>query len=391
MTHHATIGAGRHLRTAVLLLALLAANCATEEPASAPSPSPSPAPAPTTVAISADLFNGSVSVLDFDRLVGPDGSYEAALLERVTVSGPGDIGPLTMAVTADGTRAVVLRSHGVLSFVGGRMGVDTDTLPTEGAGLVLLDIETRQVVAEQATDDLPIMVALDERRGRAVVSLFGGRGQNGSIAVYDLATLDEIERIEVAPAVEGLALNDAGTRGAVIGAGTGLYLFDPGDPSGTMSESPLRLADDSSGVAFISGTERVVVANSRNPSNYVVIDASDLDAPVVVDEGEALDATPFMVAAVPGREEVVLPLSGTDSFRFLHLDVSQTPARILHDIDVTDIATFPEAVTVSPDGRYAFVGAEVSKELVIFDLASGEVQRRPWLNELGPTALAVVP
>ncbi|MDP7693405.1 MAG: sigma factor-like helix-turn-helix DNA-binding protein, partial [Vicinamibacterales bacterium] len=105
----------------------------------------------------------------------------------------------------------------------------------------------------------------------------------------------------------------------------------------------------------------------------------------------ALDATPFMVAAVPNREEVVLPLSRNDALRFLHLDVSETPARTLHDIEVPDVLTFPEAVTVSPDGRYAFVGAEVSKELLIIDLVDGSVQRRPWLAELGPTALAVVP
>ena len=195
----------------------------------------------------------------------------------------------------------------------------------------------------------------------------------------------------MAPFVEGLALNDIGTRGAVIGATAGLYLFDPADLAGSLSETPLPLADDSSGVAFISGTERLVVANSRNPSNYVVIDASDLGAPAVIDEGEPLDATPFMVTAVPGREEVVLPLSRNDSLRVLHLDVSETPARVLHDIEVPDVLSFPEAVTVSPDGRHAFVGAEVSRELLIIDLVDGGVQRRTWLDELGPTALAVVP
>lgn len=377
---------------AALVSLMLLAGCAGEPP---PEPSstatPEPAPRPTTVALSADLFNGSVSLLDLDRLIASDGTYEGALLDQVALAAPGEIGPLTAAVTADGGRAVVLMSPGVLAFVGGRMGVDTETLPMTGAGLALLDLETREVIAGRATDDLPIMVALDEARGRAVVSLFGGAERNGGVAVYDLATLDEIERVEVAPFVEGLALNDAGTRGAVIGATAGLFLFDPADVAGTLSQTPLRLADDTSGLAFVPGTDLVAVANSRNPANLVVVDAADLDAPVVTDEGPVLDATPFMVAAVPGRQEVVLPLSRNDSLRFQHLDLSTSPAAVLRDIEIPDIVTFPEAVHVSPDGRYAFVGAEVSRELLVIDLSSGEVLRRPWLPEIGPTALMVVP
>ena len=332
-----------------------------------------------------------MSFLDLDALVAPDGNRESALVERVQLTPVGHQGPLTMAITADGARAVVLLSQGVLAFVGGRLGVDTDTLPSTGSGVVILDLETRRVLAEFPTTELPIMVAIDDRLDRAFVSLFGGADANGSVAVYDLTALEEVEQVEVAPFVEGLAVNDAGTRGAVIGATTGLYLFDPADVSGSLSDTPLRLADDSSGVAFIAGTERVVVANSRNPSNYVVVDASDLDVPTVIDEGPGLDATPFMVTAVPNRQEVVLPLSRNDSLRVLHLDMSDVPARVLHDIEVADVLSFPEAVTVSPDGRYAFVGAEVSKELLILDLVDGTVQRRTWLNELGPTAVAVVP
>lgn len=364
-----------------LLGASLVGGCAPEEPA----------PALPTVAVSADWLNGSVTFLDADQLVAAGGTREAALIERVMLAAPGEHGPLTVATTADGRRAVVLLSPGVMAFVGGRFGIDAESLPDTGAAVVVLDLESRRVAAEFPVDGLPIMTAIDDGRGRAFVSVLGGRGVNGSIAVYDLNALEAIEQVELVPFIEGLAINDAGTRGAAIGAANGLYLFDPADLSGSLSQTPLRLADDSSGVTFISGTDRLVVANSRNPSNYVVIDASDMDAPEVVDEGEALDGVPFMVAAVPNREQVVLPLSRNASLRLLHLDVSQTPARVLHDIEVPDVLTFPEAVTVSPDGRYAFVGAEVSKELLIFDLVDGGVQRLHWLDEMGPTALTVVP
>lgn len=374
------------LLTLVPVVLLMA--CAAEERAPGPDPAPSPAPAPT-VAVSADWLNGSISFVDRDVLLAPSGTFEEALIERLDIGARGEQGPLTVAITADGRRAVVLRSNGVMAFVGGRIGIDAEALPGAGAGIALIDLETRVVVAEVATDELPIMAAIDNQRNQVFVSLFGGVDANGSIAVYDLDGLHQIAQVEVAPAVEGLAINDAGTRGAVIGAVDGLYLFDPADPAGTLSQTPLKLSDDSSGVTFISGTERAVVANSVNPSNFVVVDASDLDAPVVVDEGDTLDAAPYMIGAVPNREEVVMPVAGDGSLRLIHLDVSQVPARTLHDIEVADVLTFPQAVTVGPDGRYAYVGAAGSKELLIFDLREGSVQRRSWLDEPGPTALAV--
>ena len=160
-----------------VLSMLLAAGCATEEPAPTATPAPPPAAEPT-LAISADLFNGSVSFLDLDTLVAPGGTLDAALLEQVDLAPRGQHGPLTIALTADGSRAVVLLSPGVLAFVGGRLGVDTDNLPDTGAGVVVLDIETRQVLAEFPSTDIPIMAAIDEGRNRGLRQLlWRGRRQ----------------------------------------------------------------------------------------------------------------------------------------------------------------------------------------------------------------------
>ena len=380
-----------HVRRLAWPALLLTVACASE----APGPAPVQEPAPR-VAISADWLNNTVSFLDANTLLAPGGTLEGALIERLDLSPYGQA-PLSLAVTDDGRLAVVLLSRGIMSFVGARLGVEAEQLPQTGAAVVIVDITARQVVADFPTSGVPIVAAIDSRSQRAFVSFLGGPGPgsqtaaNGSIGVYDLTTLEEIERVELVPFVEGLAINDAGTRGAAIGATNGLYMFDPDDLEATLSQTPLRLADDSSGVTFVAGTDRLVVANSRNPSTYTVIDASNLNAPVILDEGEPLDAVPFMVAAVPHREEVVMPLSGTNSLRLLHLDVSRTPARMLHDIEVPDIRTFPQAVTVDPTGQYVFVGAAASKELVVFDLATGHVQRSSWLDRLGPTALVVVP
>ena len=225
MTPNASTRLARHVALPTLLITMLAAGCASEESAltSTPVAAPATAQAPSpTMAISADLFNGSVSFLDLDILVAPDGTRDAALIEQLDLMPPGEQGPLTVALTRDGSRAVVLLSQGVLAFVGGRLGVDTDSLPDTGPGVVILDVETRQVLAELPSEDLPIMAAIDHVRNRVFVSFFGGADANGAIAVYDLASLEEVERVDVSPFVEGLALNDAGTRGAVIGATAGL-------------------------------------------------------------------------------------------------------------------------------------------------------------------------
>lgn len=344
---------------------------------------------PSTLAISADWMNGSVSLLSPRSLLAADGSFDDALIERIPLSSSDQQGPLTLLATPDGKRVVVLRSLGVMGFVGARLGLDTNALPDTGGAVMVLDLETREVVAEFPTTDLPIMAALDVPRNRVFVSFLGSEGI-GRIVEYDLDTLSVTEGIDVAPFVEGLAINDAGTRGAVIGAVDGLYLFDPADLAGSLSKTPLKLSADSSGVTFISGSERLVVANSVDPRNYVVVDASDLNHPSIIEEGGDLDGTPFMIAAVPNRQEVVFPIVGDNSVRLIHLDVSKVPARSLHEIDVQNVRTFPQAVTVSPDGRFAFVGAAGSKELLIFDLANGEVQRKTWLDEPGPTSFIIV-
>ena len=373
-----------------LLIVLAISNCALDE-STAPASSTALTSTPPTVALSADWLNGSVTWLDLGQLITPGGTLDGALIAKVNITTEGQQGPLQLVPTADGRRAVVLLSSGVMAFVGARLGIDTESLPATGAAVVIMDLKTREILAKFPVQDTPIMAAIDPDSDRVFVSLLGGAATNGSIRVYDLEMLAEVDRAEIAPFVEGLALNSSGTRGAVIGATTGLYLFDPNNLAGSLSQTPLKLADDSSGVAFIAGTDRLVVANSRNPSNYVVIDASNLATPVVLDEGDAVDEVPFMVSAVPGREEVVLPMAGDNWLRLIHLNVSQTPADIIHDIRVPDILTFPQAITVSPSGRYAFVGAATSKELLILDLMTGQVMRHAWFDDLGPTMLAVLP
>jgi hypothetical protein len=91
------------------------------------------------------------------------------------------------------------------------------------------------------------------------------------------------------------------------------------------------------------------------------------------------------------REGVVMPVAAADSVRLLHLDASDTPARILHDIDVPDILTFPQTVTVDPTGRCVVIGAAALRQLLVADLEDGRARRIDWLDEPGPAALAVLP
>ena len=67
-----------------------------------------------------------------------------------------------------------------------------------------------------------------------------------------------------------------------------------------------------------------------------------------------------------------------------------SPNLPLPETALPTLAISADLFTVSPDGPYAFVGAEVSRELLIVDLVDGTVLRRAWLDELGPTTLDVI-
>ena len=104
-------------RPAILLACLglpLAAGCLAE--------APDPA---ARLAISADWLNDSLSFLDADALVAPGGNLDSALIEHIDLAPYGQA-PLSLDLTDDGTLAVVLLSRGVMSFVGARLGIETD-------------------------------------------------------------------------------------------------------------------------------------------------------------------------------------------------------------------------------------------------------------------------
>ncbi len=113
-----------------------AIGCATDE-STAPASSNELTPTTPPVALSADWLNGSVTWLDLDQLVAPNGTLEKVLIDRLDLSPEGQQGPLYIVSTADGRRAVVLLSPGGMAFVGGRLGVDIDSLPSSEAAVVI--------------------------------------------------------------------------------------------------------------------------------------------------------------------------------------------------------------------------------------------------------------
>ncbi len=119
----------RMARMTPLLCMVMFMACAAEEPPPSPDPAPVELPA-ASVAISADWQNGSLSFLDADALLAPGGTFEDALIERMPLAAPGEQGPLTVVTTGDGTRAIVLRSNGVMAFVGARIGIDAGNSPS---------------------------------------------------------------------------------------------------------------------------------------------------------------------------------------------------------------------------------------------------------------------
>lgn len=341
------------------------------------------------LALSADWLNGSVSIVDFDLLLEDDATREEAVVARVDLGEYAPVGPYSITFTPDGTLAVLLLSEGAGPLLAGLVGIDSSSIPTGQGAVVIFDVATREVIADFPAPFAPLWTAIDAAGERAYVTSLGDGGV-GTLSVFDLEGLTKLEEVDVAAYTEGIALSRDGSLGVVIGAAEGLRTFDPVDVAGTLS-APLQLAADSSGVAFVGQQARVVVANSRDPGNYMVLDVSDPDLPAVVEDAPTTGGIPFAIVAVPGTDEVVMSAFNAGGVKLHHLDVGGDTSELLAEIDIPDARTFSHTVNVDPTGRYGLLGNEGDREVMVVDLQDGSVRRIGWLEQPGPTALVVQP
>jgi len=349
--------------------------------------STSGATAPSRWVVTADFQLGTLSLLDYDALVAGVRDRDELLVDTIELSGrlPG---PLEVEIAPDGHTALVSVSPGFFDgFVGDLIGV-TD-VELDGT-LLVVDLDTREVVAELATPHVPMGFAFTPDGTRALSANFGHTEARGStVSFIDLATLSIVDELEVGGGPEQIAIDAAGELAIVnVDDLDAVRVFALADPAGTLSE-PLVVSGDPSGVAFVPGTTLAVVANSLEPNGWAVVDVADPSAPVIVDEASSVPGFPYGVTAVPGSTHVLITLASDPETTFVRLDAATSPATIVW-MQSAQLRSFPLGIAVDVASGLALSGTIGGSALAVVPLDGSAIEAIAW-PEPGPSYVAIGP
>lgn len=345
------------------------------------------APLPSRLVVTADWLGRSLSLLDYDALVAGATTRDEMLVGTIDLSAYAP-GPLELEITPDGRRAVVSISPGFFGgFVGTAIGAG---MPEDDGTLLVVDLHTREVLAELATAHAPMGIAISPDGTRAYTANYGLSAGGDTMSVIDLEALAVIEDIVVGDRPEQVALDDAGAIGMLNIASEGtVRAFQTSDPAGTLS-APLPTSDDPSDIAFIPGTTLAVVSNSIGPSSYAIVDVADPAAPVLVEDAPPPGGAPYAVSHVPGTSDVVLVTTDFAAVHVLRIDTSTMPSTIVWTHD-EPIVSFPLSAAVAAEDGLVIVDAPGANRLLVVGLDGGNARTLEWLETTGPTYVAIAP
>lgn len=340
------------------------------------------------VVVTADWLNQSLSVLDYSRLTDGQSDAASAVLDTIDLS-DWEPGPIEVELTPDGKTAVV--SVGPAFFDGLSGLVGSPEIPGGGT-LLIVDLESG-VVDEVKTEDVPLGIAISPDGATAYTANYGtGEARGDSLSIIDIPGRRVIEEIQVGSGPEQVALSPDGSLGIInIVSGGGVRVFETSDVSGTMS-AVLETGSDPSDVTFLGGNERALVANSL-VFNLTLIDTRDPSSPTVLSNTDIGVGIPYGVTYVPSRNLVLATSSATGTGMPTNLvplavgDASLSagePLRLAGE-------NFPLTAAVDSEGDFAFVAHIVDHRLSIIDLETSEVRSIEWLEQPGPSYLAVQP
>lgn len=368
----------------VLVLALAASACSGDDGTGGGS-SPGRVDLPARTVVTADFLERSLSVFDRDRLVAGD-SAEAALVTTVELAGYAP-GPLQVELAPDGDTAVVAVGPGFFQGLGVVFGFPADI--GGGGAVLIVSLSERAVRSEIATAQPPMGLAISPDGTLAYSANYGDSSDSGNtLSVIDLELGSLLDEVEVGGRPEQVTLNADGSIGALNVAAEGsVKLFATSDPGGTLSAG-VATSDDPSDVAFVGDT--LVVGESRAPSGYSVIDATDPSAPVLLETVDLDGGIAYAATALPGTTRALVGIATSVPAQLVEVDVGSSPSTSPRTIDLGNgTASFPLGAAVSPDGGHAFVALPVSNELAIVDLGAGTARRVTWLEGTGPTYAAL--
>lgn len=342
---------------------------------------------PSRWIVTADFQLGTLSLLDYDALVAGARDRESLLVDTIELEGFAP-GPLEVEIGPDGHTALVSVSPGFFDgFVGGAIGLADVAL--DGT-LLVVDLDTREVVAELATAHVPMGFAFTPDGALALSANFGFTGAPGStVSIIDLDGLTIVDEIEVGGGPEQIAIDESGELAIVnVDALDGIRVFSLADPAGTLSE-PLYISDDPSGVAFVPGTTLAVVATSLGPNGWAVIDVADPSMPVVVDATTSVPGFPYGVTAVPGSTDVVITLANDPETTFVRLDATSSPAAVVWMQSAT-LSSFPLGIAVDVASGLGLAGAIGGDAIAVVALDGSSVEPIAFPAP-GPAYVAIGP
>ena len=340
------------------------------------------------VVVTADWLNQSLSVLDYTKLTDGQSDAASAVLDTIDLS-DWEPGPIEVVLTPDGKTAVV--SVGPAFFDGMSGLVGNPEIPGGGT-LLIVDLDSG-MVDEVKTEDVPLGIAISPDGATAYTANYGtGDARGDSLSIIDIPGRRIIEEVQVGSGPEQVALSPDGSLGIInVVSGGGVRIFETSDVAGTMS-ALLETGSDPSDVTFLGGNERAVVANSL-AFNLTLIDTRDPSSPTVLGSTAIGVGIPYGVTYLPSRERVLATSSTTGPGMPTNLvplaigDASLTasdPIRLAGE-------NFPLTAAVDSEGEFAFVAHIVDHRLSIIDLDSSEVRSIEWLEEPGPSYVAVQP
>lgn len=249
---------------------------------------------PSHLLVTADWQAHRLSLLDLDSILAGE-TYASALAGTIDLAGR-EPGPIQLVVTAD-AKALVSISPG---FFDGSVGttIGVTPVPASTGELIIVDLDTGTLLAELSPQSPAMGVVLDPVRPQAFTANFGDEAARGTtISVIDLDALAIVDEIEVGDGPEQLAISDDGEAALVSLASAGeIRGFSPADPGATLSPGVVT-SGDPSGIAFVPGTHTAIIANSQNSPNYTLVDLTDPQLPVILEQGENPGGIPFAVAA----------------------------------------------------------------------------------------------
>ncbi len=347
-------------------------------------------PRPERLAVTADWRAKRLSLLDYAALRDGATTREDALWREIDLAA-WEPGPMQLALTPDGTRALVTITPGFFTGVVGNL-VGAGTVP-EGHALVLIDLDDGTLVHEFEPSAAALHPVILADGVTAWTTNYGGGGTTGTtIARLDLDAGTIVEEFEAGAlphqldfaADESLAIYALASDGAV-------HLFDPSDPAATLSAGLSTSGDTGWALLLDDGSTRAVAANSLEPSSYAVLDVADPSNPQLLETVE-LAGIPYAALAIGDGSRVLMTTIelAAETMHLLDIDLTTQPSTITRDLALP-AGGFPLGLAYDESDELVLIPGPGDDVLVVVELASEQARAIPWQDATGPTYVVLEP